>query len=162
MMPWLLSNEPPDLAMPGRESVVESVLARQMRVLAHPSELQDVRRQAETAAAEFGLVAAERYQFVFAVNEAVTNAIKHGRPAADGTIGVELLADGDALVCAVEDHGTFRPSSPESDPLAEGGRGLTLMARLMDDVELLATDAGTTVRLSKRRRAEAGLGDGSG
>ena len=159
-MPWLLLPKLPDGEVHPWESASTSVV-RQMRVPARSSQLHHVRRCADDAAAEFGFAASERYQFVFAVNEAVTNAIRHGRPAEDGTIGLRIHTEGDSLICSVDDHGTFLPSPPESDPLAERGRGLTLMALLMDDVELSTTAAGTTVRLYKRRcaRPKRGLAD---
>jgi anti-sigma regulatory factor (Ser/Thr protein kinase) len=105
----------------------------------------------DEAAAEFGLGPADRYQFVFAVNEAVTNAIRHGRPDSDGTIGLRIAVDGNTLICSVNDRGRLRASVVDADPLAEGSRGLTFMALLTDEVELLSEDEGTTVRLYKRR-----------
>src|SRR6202035_521229 len=59
--------------------------SRDLRLRCHPSELRHARCHVDEAAAEFGLGPAERYQFVFAVNEAVTNAIRHGEPDSDGT-----------------------------------------------------------------------------
>jgi anti-sigma regulatory factor (Ser/Thr protein kinase) len=107
----------------------------------------------DEAAAEFGLGPADRYQFVFAVNEAVTNAIRHGRPDSDGTIGLRLAVDGNTLICSVNDRGQLLASAGDADPLAEGSRGLTFMALMTDEVELLSEDEGTTVRLHKRRSA---------
>lgn len=159
-MPWLLSPRPPDEVLSG-SSVSARSASRQMRVPASPSQLHQVRCCADHAAADFGLGADERYQFVFAVNEAVTNAIQHGTPAEDGTIGVRMDIEGDALICSVDDSGTFVRSTEEPNSLAERGRGLTLMGLLMDDVEVLTTVAGTTVRLHKRRTVVADAGRGS-
>jgi anti-sigma regulatory factor (Ser/Thr protein kinase) len=124
--------------------------------------LRRVRRRADDAAAEFGLAASDRYEFVFAVNEAVTNAIKHGRPDRDGTIGLQIVADGDTLICSISDSGQFQlgphgpdPDGPDRDgpdPLGESGRGLACISRLMDRIELSTAPHGTTLRLHKRRR----------
>jgi anti-sigma regulatory factor (Ser/Thr protein kinase) len=130
-------------------------LTRQFCIPATPSELRKVRRQVDDAASEFGLGPTDRYQFVFAVNEAVTNAIRHGSPAQDGTVGLRIDAEGDTLICSVYDSGRFVASQPRSEPLAETGRGFTLMALLMDQVELSTQPDGTTVRLHKRRQSEA-------
>jgi anti-sigma regulatory factor (Ser/Thr protein kinase) len=114
-----------------------------------------VRRYADAAAAEFGLERGDRHEFVFAVNEAVTNAIKHGRPDRDGTIGLCIDTDGDTLICSVSDSGQFLPAPADSDPLPERGRGLNCMALMMDEIELSTAPDGTTVRLHKRRVTEA-------
>jgi anti-sigma regulatory factor (Ser/Thr protein kinase) len=105
----------------------------------------------DEAAAEFGLGPTDRYQFVFAVNEAVTNAIRHGEPDSDGTIGLRIDVDADTLICSVNDRGRLVASCGDADPLAEGSRGLPLMALLTDEIELLSQAEGTTVRLCKRR-----------
>jgi anti-sigma regulatory factor (Ser/Thr protein kinase) len=120
------------------------------------SELQRIRRCADRTAAEFGLGHSERHEFVFAVNEAVTNAIRHGKPDRDGTIGVQIAADGDMLICSVSDSGDFHAAPAESDPLAERGRGFTCMALMMDRIELATSPVGTTVRLHKRRPPGSG------
>jgi anti-sigma regulatory factor (Ser/Thr protein kinase) len=121
------------------------------RVPASTSELHQVRRCVEEAAARFGLGSAEQYEFVFAVNEAVTNAIRHGQPFPDGTIGVQIDADDDTLICSVSDGGHFEADSDDRDAWAEGGRGLSAMALVMDQVDLCTSSTGTTVRLHKRR-----------
>jgi anti-sigma regulatory factor (Ser/Thr protein kinase) len=125
--------------------------SRDLRLRCHPSELRHARCHVDEAAAEFGLGPAERYQFVFAVNEAVTNAIRHGEPDSDGTIGLRIAVGDDTLICSVNDRGRLVASHGDADPFAEGGRGLRFMARLTDEIELLSEDQGTTVRLYKRR-----------
>jgi anti-sigma regulatory factor (Ser/Thr protein kinase) len=127
------------------------------RLPATASVLAQVRRSAEDAAADFGFRPGERYEFVFAVNEAVTNAIRHGRPDSQGMIDLRIDADGEALICSVLDSGTFRLLRPNhADPLAESGRGFMLMAELTDHLELATTSTGTMVRLHKRRLPDQG------
>ena len=60
---------PSDLASPSTS---------ELHVLARRSELGIARKYAEDVAAAVGLDADSRYEFVYAVNEAVTNAIRHG------------------------------------------------------------------------------------
>jgi len=112
------------------------------------------------AAALLGCDGKSRFEFVVAINEAVTNAIRHGSPADDGTIGVRLESDGGAIVCSVCDGGPFVPPSQRSDPTSdEGGRGFAFMAALTDELELVVNPGATVVRLRKQRTAEAHAGD---
>lgn len=126
---------------------------REFSVPARAAELQHVRGQVREAAYEFGLGPTDRYHFVYAVNEAVTNAIQHGNWGPDATVDLRIDADGDVLICSVHDRGPFLNSPEPQDPLPEHGRGFAFMALLMDEVELSIGPHGTTVRLQKRRRA---------
>lgn len=104
------------------------------------------------AALAFGLDDRAAYEFVYAVNEAVTNAIKHGGADGDGTIGLGVEHHGEALVCSVRDRGPFVPP-PAYAPnnLAESGRGFAFMSALTDELELAVGPTATVVRLHKRR-----------
>jgi anti-sigma regulatory factor (Ser/Thr protein kinase) len=126
-------------------------IGRTLDLRAHPSELIAVRRFADTAAVRFGLGERERFDFTFAVNEAVSNAIEHGRSSPDGTIRLNVAAEGDTLVFCVEDYGTFVPKAPAVDVFAERGRGLAFMAAVVDEVDVRRGETGTVVRLCKRR-----------
>jgi anti-sigma regulatory factor (Ser/Thr protein kinase) len=125
----------------------------QLELRADPGELAAARRFVDAAAARFGLEGDERYEFTFAVNEAVSNAIEHGRPSADGKIRLHVGEEDGALVFEVEDHGTFAPGPPVIDQLHERGRGLAFMAATMDEVDVRRGSNGTVVRLCKRRAA---------
>ncbi len=139
-----------------RELVSEGDLLLALRLRARPSELKHVRGRVAEIGDQFGLAAKPCYEFVFAVNEAVTNAIKHGRADQEGTIGLRLDADGDALICTVSDCGPFvAPTKPPDPEYAESGRGFALMSALVDELELSVEPEETVVRLHKRRAAEA-------
>lgn len=124
-----------------------------LELVADPSHLGAARRFAEGAATRFGLDERERYEFTFAVNEAVSNAIEHGSPSPAGTIRMQVAEEGGALVFEVEDHGTFTAKPPSPDPFPERGRGLAFMAAVVDEVDVRHGDSGTIVRLCKRRAA---------
>jgi serine/threonine-protein kinase RsbW len=124
-----------------------------LELVADPSQLGTARRFADGAAARFGLEERERYEFTFAVNEAVSNAIEHGNPSPGGTIRMQVAEEDDALVFEVEDHGTFKPRAPSIDPFPERGRGLAFMAAVVDEVDVRRGSSGTVVRLCKRRAA---------
>jgi serine/threonine-protein kinase RsbW len=124
-----------------------------LRLRAVASELRTARRFADDAAARFGMEEQERYDFTFAVNEAVSNAIEHGRPSPGGTIDMHIVEEDGALVFEVEDHGSFVPKAAPVDPLPERGRGLAFMAAAVDEVDVRRGRSGTVVRLCKRRAA---------
>jgi serine/threonine-protein kinase RsbW len=123
----------------------------QLELNADPGELATARRFVDAAAARFGFEEQERYEFTFAVNEAVSNAIEHGAPSPAGTIRLHVAEENGALVFEVEDHGTFAPGPPAVDHLPERGRGLVFMAATMDEVDVRRSVSGTVVRLCKRR-----------
>jgi serine/threonine-protein kinase RsbW len=125
----------------------------QLELNADPGQLATARRFVDAAAARFGLAERDRYEFTFAVNEAVSNAIEHGRPSPEGRIRLHVAEENGALVFEVEDHGTFAPGPPAVDGLSERGRGLAFMAATMDEVDVRRSDNGTVVRLCKHRAA---------
>ncbi len=91
-------------------------------------------------------------EVVLCVDEACTNAIRHS--GAENAIEVSLGFDGDDLLVTAKDSGhgfdlaSFdRDALP--DPLASGGRGLFMMAHLMDELEL-CLNGGLEVRMLKR------------
>jgi anti-sigma regulatory factor (Ser/Thr protein kinase) len=81
---------------------------------------------------------------VLAVHEAVANGIEHG---SGSPIRVEGSADDGDLVVEVTTNGSWDPRSTEDGALAQHGRGLTLMRRLTDKLELLVDDGCVTIRL---------------
>lgn len=129
----------------------ELSLALELRLCARASELAVARDYAATAASAFGLSPDDSYDFVYAVNEAVTNAIRHGSPDKHGQILLSVLATDERLVFSVRDYGTFAMSASVAGAGVEGGRGFALMEQLVDDVQVSADGDGTTVTLSKAR-----------
>ena len=143
-MPWLVEVQV------SLERGRSSFLASELCLLARPSELSAARRYAGEAAVAFGLDADSCYEFVYAVNEAVTNAITYGAPDEQGLITLSVVEDGDRLTLAVRDCGTF--AMPGLSPTSsERGRGFALMAKLTDEVQLSIKPGSTIVRLSKAR-----------
>jgi anti-sigma regulatory factor (Ser/Thr protein kinase) len=128
-----------------------SLAASELRLSARRSELGAARKYARDGAEAFGLDADDCHDFVCAVNEAVTNAIRHGASDERGLIHLSIVADADRLTFAVRDCGTFVMPVLNGAMSSEHGRGLALMAVLVDDVQLEIEPGGTTVRLSKAR-----------
>ena len=119
-------------------------------LVAEPTELSKTRQLADEAAASYGLAEPERFAFAFAVNEAVSNAIEHGAPSPEGTIRVRFTHEEDALVFSVRDYGKFKPHAMANGVPSSRGRGLVLMASMVDELSLCRDPKGTRVSLSKR------------
>ena len=90
-------------------------------------------------------------EVVLAVDEACTNALRHS--GSEQELEISLGFEADDLVAEVRDHGrgfdvaSFDPGRvPE--PEANDGRGLYLISRLMDELELLS-DRGLVARMVK-------------
>ena len=93
---------------------------------------------------------------LLALDEAVSNAVRHGSRAGDPVL-VSVQADGEWIEMTVHDRGpTPRlPRLPADPPpaLQTGGRGLWLILQLVDEVRLQRIGAGT--RLTMRRRVSS-------
>ena len=89
---------------------------------------------------------------VMSVHEACANAVHHSKSRAN--IVVELVLDAQSVKVAVNDSGCGLDLD-QCDPLREPellrlrGRGLYLMAKLMDEFEI-SIDGGTEIRMCKR------------
>jgi serine/threonine-protein kinase RsbW len=106
----------------------------------------DLRHTVASLAAPVGLVGDAADDFVLAVHELVTNAVRHGGGA--GHVEVRVLDD--VLVCDVIDYGT------EADGLSvrlsaadvPGGRGLWLAHRLTGTLLLTQRPYGLTASVT--------------
>jgi serine/threonine-protein kinase RsbW len=123
----------------------------ELHLPARRSELAAARKYAGDVGAEFGLDPDGCYDFVLAVNEAVTNAIRHGASDERGLIHLRIVADEDRVTFSVRDCGSFVMPVMDGPANSDHGRGLALMASLVDEVQLEIEPGGTTVRLSKVR-----------
>lgn len=76
--------------------------------------------------------------FVLAVNEIATNAVRHGSPIAD----LRLSAGRAAVTAEVRDSGQWTAGLD-----GDGGMGLPLVRRVCDQVHVETGGTGTTVTL---------------
>lgn len=113
--------------------------------------LHDVRDFVDRATEGAGFDEAARYEIKLAVNEAVTNAIRHGSESRDDHVRLEITEREDELVFSVADTGLFVHRFELPRELPERGRGLNFIAELMDGLEVRPEYEGTTIRFSKRR-----------
>src|SRR3954454_14759323 len=113
------------------------------------SSITVLRHAVASRAREAGLAGDRLDDFVVAVNELLTNAVRHG-----GGLGrVALWRQDDDVVCEVSDSGTGLPvprPSPHVRPATDqpGGWGLWLAEELTDTFQLITGNGGTTVQVS--------------
>jgi anti-sigma regulatory factor (Ser/Thr protein kinase) len=80
-----------------------------------------------------------------AAHEAACNSMEHAYGFEEGTFQLDAHRSNGQVSIVVRDTGGWR--EPRK---SDRGRGLDLMRALMDDVELEAGDAGTTVRMTRQ------------
>ena len=102
-----------------------------------------VRHALEGYATQLGLDEDRRFSLLYAVGEAVANAIEHAYSDGEGTIHVNANYVGNALRVEVEDFGRWRASQKHE----ERGRGIPLMRALMDGVEIQTDQSSTKIRM---------------
>jgi len=112
-------------------------------------DLGRVRRTVFAGARRAGLTGDPLDDFVAAVHELVTNAVRHG----GGRGRLALRRDGDTLVCNVSDDGPgFGDGVPAAanPPSAQtpGGRGLWLARQLTDTLLITDGPSGATVSVT--------------
>ncbi len=113
--------------------------------------LSEVREWAEGAARDAGLRDGDCYQVKLALSEAVANAIQHGSSAPTDLIGITAFEEDESLVFEVRDTGEFLPPLASADGEDERGRGLQLLALMMDEVRITsAAEGGSLLRFAKR------------
>ena len=110
-----------------------------------------LRHAVASCAEAAGLTDGRLEDFVVAVNELLTNAVRHG----GGAGHVDLWRENGSVVCEVVDQGSGltdpRPDSPDRPTADEpGGWGLWLAGELTDTIEIQTGADGTTVRISAR------------
>ena len=116
--------------------------------------VRDAREWAARAARDFGFEHDDCYQVKLAVSEIVANAIQHGSSGPEAPIRLSIRARESALDFEVLDTGVFVGIDEAAGRMSERGRGLELVAVIMDEVELTPSDDGTRLRFTKRRERD--------
>jgi anti-sigma regulatory factor (Ser/Thr protein kinase) len=111
------------------------------------------------AAAEVGLERDPAWDLMLASTEAVTNAVQHGKPWPNDCVLFATEPCPRGLLVEVSDLGTF-DSTLEPAPLdATCGRGIQIIAALVDRLEVKNGDGPTRVRFEKHRAPTPPDGD---
>ncbi len=131
---------------PAPVTPVAEVLAREFAAADITALRHDLRRHAEAA----GLLDDALDDFVAAVNELVTNAVRHG--GGRGSLRLSLIDD--TLIADVSDRGDGFDGDPPvtaGPPAADipGGRGILLARRLSDTLLISNGPEGVTVTVTR-------------
>ncbi len=132
-------------------AMTSPVYDRGLAIPADISMLAEARDWAAATADAFGMDEPACFQIKLAMSEAVTNAIIHGSASAEDEVEIEASEQADLLVFEVRDGATKPDDGLPFDRLAEGGRGLALLALMMDEVQLTRAEHGSVLRFAKRR-----------
>ena len=106
--------------------------------------VREVRHKIAHMAADAGLSGDDVADFELAVQELMTNAIRHG----GGWGRVRVYRDGPALACSMTDYGPGFAGGPAESDFSpptdlEGGRGIFLVRQLTDDVRISSDRTGS-------------------
>ncbi len=87
----------------------------------------------------------QQFDLTLSTSEAAANAIEHAYGGSESTFTVTAEKDDGQITVTVRDRGRWRTARAEG-----GGKGLAIMGRLVDEVDITTDDGGTTVALTKR------------
>ena len=124
---------------------------RQAWLPATPEGAPIARAFVRDAARDLRLDSETTWELMLATTEAFANAVEHGSPCDPG--GIELclkVADGRLEVEVVDCGGCFPDVPRTSKPRGHGGRGLPIIAAVVDNFEVVPHEGTTRVRFDKR------------
>ena len=111
------------------------------------ADLPQVRRFTVTWASRAGMSAEAADDFVIAVNEIATNAVRHGSPKAS----LRLWVTEGAGLAEIRDNGQWPAAMAATAlprrPAEQGGMGLEVARLVCDGLQIKATAEGTSVLL---------------
>ena len=117
----------------------------ELEVAGEPGALKATRDTLRLWLSETDATQDEADDITMACNEACENVVEHAYALGDDPFHVVFARAGRDICICVRDHGTWQTTTD-----SDRGRGMELMGRLMDDVEVQHGPSGTTVRLRKR------------
>jgi serine/threonine-protein kinase RsbW len=119
-----------------------------------PASAPEARALVRAAASRLQLDGSTTWELMLATTEAVANAIEHGQPCDPRGIFLRLEAlDGTFEVEVRDCGGCFAAEARSGKPDQQGGRGMPIIASIMDSLEVLRSARTTRVRFEKRLAA---------
>ena len=118
---------------------------------ATPAGARAARSIVREAATEAGLEDESAWDLMLATTEAVTNAVQHGKAWPNDCILLVTEPCPGGLWVEVCDLGTFDSALVPATLEATSGRGMQIIAALVDRLEVRSRDGRTLVRFEKRR-----------
>ena len=134
-----------------------------VRILSDPRWLRLARLVVEHSCREFGLEETQAREIVIAVDEALSNVMRHGYGGVS-TLPIRMVCRSNSQAVEVEiwDRGIeFNPLEqpvPPPNELRRGGRGLFLIRSSVDECEYQRRDGWNRIRLRKLLPVAAGEG----
>jgi serine/threonine-protein kinase RsbW len=101
-------------------------------------------------ASELGLDRDTTWDLMLATTEAVANAIEHGEPCDPRGIRLRVESRDGRLGVEVHDCGCFSDKPRSAQLRDEGGRGMPIIAAIMDSLEVKPSGDATRVSFGKR------------
>jgi anti-sigma regulatory factor (Ser/Thr protein kinase) len=127
-------------------------MRRESWLPAAPEGAPQARAFVREAASELGLDEQTTYELMLATTEAFANAVEHGVPCENASIFLCVESRGLGVGVEVCDCGGCFPQNAAmtKKPGGEGGRGIPIIASVMDILEVLPDPGITRVRFEKR------------
>ena len=125
-------------------------MKRESWLPAAPASAPEARAIVRAAASELRLDKSTTWDLMLATTEAVANAVEHGRPCDPRGIYLGLETRDGTLGIEVRDCGCFPPEPRTRKPDEQGGRGMPIIAKIMDKLEVAPSRNTTRVRFEKR------------
>ena len=129
-------------------------MMRESWLPAAPESATRARALVRDAAVEQGLDDNGAWSLVLATSEAISNAIIHGTPCSGGERGIllRMLPWNNGLCVEVCDCGRFDSAPLPPGPEASHGRGMPIIAAVVDHFEVVPDGPLTRVRFAKAGR----------
>jgi anti-sigma regulatory factor (Ser/Thr protein kinase) len=153
-----------DVMVLAAHRLLEPAAGWSMEFPADPEALTGLRAGLRGWLADMGADAADRADMELAVWEAAVNAAVHGRPTQGrGKVTVQAALEGTGKVLIqVTDQGRWQlGDTPGSGRGWAGGRGLSVISQVADDVSIAPSPAGTTVVMRRRVHHPVSVGPAS-
>jgi serine/threonine-protein kinase RsbW len=127
---------------------------------ATPASARTARHIVSDAALEAGLEGESVWDLMLATSEAVANAVQHGKPWPNDCVLLATERCPRGLSVEVCNLGTFDSTLEPAPVEATSGRGMQIIAALVDRFEVSNGDGRTLVRLEKRADPAFAAGNG--
>ncbi len=132
----------------------------ELKISSDPRWLRMVRAMMQEICRQCGFSEMERSEITLAVDEALSNVIKHSyKGSPEGVVWLSCVADDGCLEIELRDQGeAIDPKClepPPPDEIRIGGRGIFLMREIMDEVHFWREGEQNLVRLRKYAKAQA-------
>jgi serine/threonine-protein kinase RsbW len=124
-------------------------MRRESWLPAAPKGVPRARAIVRELAAELRLDRDTTWELMLATTEAFANAVEHGRACEPRGIFLRVEADDGIVGVEISDCGCFAAQS-SSKGFGEGGRGMPIIAAIMDQLEVVPDTGRTRVRFAKR------------